>query len=146
MDVPIFGTNIRDFWRIYKYIKTINAMLIPLSRVTGSPCRSCGGGCFDAVAGPGPTRIRTWGLAAQGRLAIVMAGRVSAICASKTGVGGRDTPLGYQDKRSLEKGLAIRTVTSPSWPGLSGPTVAAQVVERMARTSRAMTIEEGSFS
>jgi hypothetical protein len=31
-------------------------------------------------------------------------------------------------------------VAVPSWPGLSGPPVAAQVLELMARTSRAMTV------
>src|SRR5690242_20707872 len=30
---------------------------------------------------------------------------------------------------------------TPSWPGLSGPPVAAQVLELMARTSRAITVE-----
>ena len=31
------------------------------------------------------------------------------------------------------------TVLPSSWPGLSGPSVAAQVLEGMARISRAMT-------
>src|SRR5689334_19676919 len=38
---------------------------------------------------------------------------------------GRAWPHRYQNKRSLEEGLAIQAVPLPSWPGLSGPSVQA---------------------
>src|SRR4051794_39912063 len=60
--------------------------------------------------------------------------------------GGCQGPAYGVTGRSLQQAAVglrrIGRALLPSWRGLSGPSVAAQVLERMARTSRAMTTEE----